>query len=448
MPNANIPNVFESFLFPEIQYGIVGSPEIETSKLQQAINDASTEGKILILPPFDIKVSTITIPEAGVRIWGQSGLNNSERPKSRIVSDGSNAPIISIPNGVTHFEIDNVSIVGTGAGSLQNGIQSTTTSSLFRISNLRVSNCGGSGLKFSGQTFSYELGPNIYSSGNIEHNFDIDAVNAPCVRLISCYAGVVANGKYGYYIRRGDVQFDNCNSLDGSGAGSTCVRLGDSGVGTAIGTFHGCNFESFTSMGVYADIGSDARFYNCRFIAPGSGVVQPLKMDQPTGLSFIDDATTFVTGGATYNNAGASPIVIFSRFINAPYNINPLSALRQNTFWNSEDGRLEPLANLSSRLASQTITSATYTESRSNVNYYGVNRAGAVTVNLVDPQSNEALEGRIITIKDESGAAGANNITVQTVNTRNIDGAASVVISSNYGRVTLVKRGNNYWRID
>jgi hypothetical protein len=55
------------------------------------------------------------------------------------------------------------------------------------------------------------------------------------------------------------------------------------------------------------------------------------------------------------------------------------------------------------------------------------------------------VDGSIIVVKDESGAAGTNNITVSRGGTDTIDGATSTAISSNYGVVTVMSNGSGAW---
>lgn len=52
---------------------------------------------------------------------------------------------------------------------------------------------------------------------------------------------------------------------------------------------------------------------------------------------------------------------------------------------------------------------------------------------------------REIVVLDKSGVAGTNNITVVPDGTDTISGAASYVISTNYGAVTLVCDGSNWF---
>lgn len=69
--------------------------------------------------------------------------------------------------------------------------------------------------------------------------------------------------------------------------------------------------------------------------------------------------------------------------------------------------------------------------------------AGAVAVAL--PSAPTA--GTIYIIKDGKGDAGANNITI-TPAAGTIDGAATLVLSSNYARATLMYNGTEWNRID
>jgi len=58
-----------------------------------------------------------------------------------------------------------------------------------------------------------------------------------------------------------------------------------------------------------------------------------------------------------------------------------------------------------------------------------------------------ATNGQVFVIKDESGNAGTDNITIATAGAETIDGAATRVISANYGTVTVYFNGSNYFII-
>jgi hypothetical protein len=84
-----------------------------------------------------------------------------------------------------------------------------------------------------------------------------------------------------------------------------------------------------------------------------------------------------------------------------------------------------------------TITQSSYTVGRKDY-YIGINYPGPVTVNL--PSS--AAHGRQLVIKDESGLAGTNNITIFGYS---LDNDTNANIAINNGSITLIY--NNGWRI-
>src|SRR5215213_2427843 len=86
---------------------------------------------------------------------------------------------------------------------------------------------------------------------------------------------------------------------------------------------------------------------------------------------------------------------------------------------------------------SRTATAVTYTALTTD-HYIGVTRtAAARTINL--PAAATAGAGKTYIVKDESGAAGTNNVTIDDGNaSETIDGATMKVINSNYGVVRLV----------
>jgi len=71
---------------------------------------------------------------------------------------------------------------------------------------------------------------------------------------------------------------------------------------------------------------------------------------------------------------------------------------------------------------------------------------GAVTINLVDPTGWD--DGRIVTIKDVSGTAGTNNITLDPASGINLDGSGSNrVISLAYGSIRIACFGGDWYTV-
>lgn len=69
--------------------------------------------------------------------------------------------------------------------------------------------------------------------------------------------------------------------------------------------------------------------------------------------------------------------------------------------------------------------------------------AAARTITL--PAATAVLAGQVFTVKDESGAAATNNITVARAGTDTIDGATSKVVNTNYGFVRFYSDGVSKW---
>ena len=67
--------------------------------------------------------------------------------------------------------------------------------------------------------------------------------------------------------------------------------------------------------------------------------------------------------------------------------------------------------------------------------YIGLTTDGAITVNL---PAVSGQEGRVLFIKDVSGAAGTNNITIEGSGSETIDGQETQVINTNFASITLI----------
>lgn len=90
----------------------------------------------------------------------------------------------------------------------------------------------------------------------------------------------------------------------------------------------------------------------------------------------------------------------------------------------------------------RTATATNYTTVKSDGIVGVTDTSVARTITL---GSVAAFAGNTVTIKDESGGAGTNSITVATEGSENIDGAATLVISTNYGVARLYSDGANWF---
>lgn len=73
--------------------------------------------------------------------------------------------------------------------------------------------------------------------------------------------------------------------------------------------------------------------------------------------------------------------------------------------------------------------------------------ATASAISLVLPAISAANTGVMYRIKDQSGAANTHNITISTTGGKTIDGAATNVINTAYGHVTIYNDGTQWYTI-
>ena len=89
------------------------------------------------------------------------------------------------------------------------------------------------------------------------------------------------------------------------------------------------------------------------------------------------------------------------------------------------------------------VTSGTYI-AKAGDSMIGVNYAGAVTMTL---RTKQLRSGDLYTVKDESGAASTNNITVDTHGSETVDGSATDTINENHGSKTYNSDGSNWFTV-
>jgi hypothetical protein len=179
----------------------------------------------------------------------------------------------------------------------------------------------------------------------------------------------------------------------------------------------------------------------------GANTTQNLFNTVATTLNIGGAATTVsigaATGTTTVNNAlTASPAnlnVTFSPTGTGVVTINPATAGsidRMNIGATTPGtGRFTSL-----RLGYTAVTGASYTIIATD-SIVGVNYGGACALTLPAQAA-----GRYLVIKDESGAALTNNITI-TPASGTIDGASNIVLNISYGAYTLYSNGTNWFVI-
>ena len=113
------------------------------------------------------------------------------------------------------------------------------------------------------------------------------------------------------------------------------------------------------------------------------------------------------------------------------------------------DGSAQTFSLIGGQKRSRTASATDYNPSAATNDYIiaitNTDVARAVTISTEDRDTGSTADPRIFIIKDESGLAGTNNITISLETAGNIDGAGTLVISQNYGAVSIYVDGTNGW---
>jgi len=89
-----------------------------------------------------------------------------------------------------------------------------------------------------------------------------------------------------------------------------------------------------------------------------------------------------------------------------------------------------------------TVDAATYTVLATDRTLL-IDYSATGTCAILIPTAEITISGRELTIIDSGGLSGTNNITISTEDSETINGAATKVISTNYGRADLSSNGSN-----
>lgn len=162
------------------------------------------------------------------------------------------------------------------------------------------------------------------------------------------------------------------------------------------------------------------------------------------------------TGSIAGNNGTLNGTITWSTNIPTQNPLPVASSNTQATVWKSEDDTNVGISGKATfgdpsgitivtggQRRKRTATATTYTALLTDHIIGVTSTAAARTINL--PVAASAGEGFILIVKDESGGAGTNNITIDGDGSETIDGATTKVINTNYGAVRLYCTGSAWF---
>lgn len=155
-------------------------------------------------------------------------------------------------------------------------------------------------------------------------------------------------------------------------------------------------------------------------------------------------AITFTAGENFTNTSNLTYVTINSTATGAVTSVENLRvASTGNTIGPQSASTAIHQVNGGVNVTTRTITANLTIDTTTTDEVIFCNQSGAITVTLPAPTN-----GRRITIKDISGTAQTNNITVARHGSENIEGlAASKIIQGNFDGDTFVSDGTNWWMI-
>ena len=445
-----------------VDYGCAGDGITnDTTCISNAITAAGLSGsKVVYLPGGTYKVTGLTLT-GDVEMMGD-GVGKT------IISSTTNAPILSLgPDGSFRGPyLHDLTIQGSPtAGTSQNGLVVDDGTYVYGVRVERVTSTGaGKYAMYVGNAFSSSFS-DIILDNSANYLLFYNSNNMPSNRFTRIdFLNVRATGPVGARIYAGEFVCDSCNGLFNVVAASKWAVVGQkTGVdgslsnAGAVFTCNDCNFESFVANGVLAYANSLINIKGRSTFAAdasGSGTAIPIQFDLAgNGVSFfaeqiargvIEDSVSIAQALTTYANNQAINANGFAPIETMGVGPSVPSSAPLSTYYDSTAVATARLSRKDGQKPVVSVTTST-TFAEPGVRYIEANCASPCTITL--PSALWYQIAQDVTIKDISGGAATNNITVSAGGGSTVNGG-SYTIDKNNQSVTFVPNNNfSDWRL-
>lgn len=429
---------------------------------------AAAGGKTVYLAAGTYLVNeTLTVP-GGVTLEGDG------KDKS-IIKSTYNGVIVDAVEGTGAYEfkgpnIRNLAIQGDITKTSQIGLRMTDNSYYFgsEVASVNITDLGLHGLSI-GNVYN-STWRDIYISNVDKFPLLYDSANMRSNSFENIYIGnlVAADANYNtaaFRIKAGDFTCKSCNGVNNVIAGSKWAVVGkksgtdgDVANGSASFTCIDCNLETWVAKGILSYYGSYISVLgNSTFAmdATGSGTGKAIEFEHINNgqdyyaefvrRGYIDDSVVFQQARATYANSqpihanGFAPLQIRGR--------GPAVAgeATLQTFRNSTTGATASLSRADGNLTKITVTNS-QSFSDPTIRYIEANCAAACTITLPWPGWYRDSQ-EILVIKDISGNAITNNVTIAANNGGTVNGGSYILNQNNGAVVLAVNDTLTDWRV-
>jgi hypothetical protein len=227
-------------------------------------------------------------------------------------------------------------------------------------------------------------------------------------------------------------------------ASTGSITITDVGVtsiqpGTGITVNANTGSVTVTNAGVTAYNGLTGNVLGVSAVNGSTGSV--LVVNNIAGSTYIGASAS--TGSVTLTNLGVQTITGTANQITASSATGTVTLSLPQSIATTSAVQFAGVTTGLTRVGYASVTAANYTISNTADAIIGVNYAGAVAITLPTVTGNT---GRMLDIKDESGAANTNNITI-TPASGTIDGKSNLVLNVNYGSYKLYCNGGAWFII-
>ena len=339
-----------------------------------------------------------------------------------------------------------------------------------RVDSVNIQDTGGDGL-FIGNTYSSWFS-DIYITNVKEFPVHYNAQNMPENLFSKIYVGnLTATKAVAYRVRGGEFTCHTCNGVNNVLSGSVWAAVGrKNGVdGDTAGlaakfTCVDCNLESWVGTGVLSYHGSSISLKGNTKVQmdnSGSGTGKPILFDLTgNGVDYfaellprgsIEDTVGFTKALTAYSNSQAIHAGGFPPIQTAgtgPWIVTAGSPERVSTFYNSSVGATRYLPRADGFGEKVTVTGNITLSEPFAVRYIEANCTAACTITI--PWAGWYQVADTLTVKDISGTAGLNNVTIASAGGGTVNGTGTYVLNRGRESVVLKPDGNagaGDWRV-
>lgn len=435
----------------------------DTTCFQTALNDADAAGGYSVYAP------AATYKVTGLTIKGGVTLEGDGRDKTIIYST-TNATIVDAVVGTgtwafTGPEIKELTIKGSiVAGSSQIGLKMDDASAYYgaKVSKVKIQDTGDNAL-YIGNVYS-----STWSDIDLDNAADYpllyNSVNMPANSFRNIYVhNLRASAPSAFRIKKGDFVCTGCNTQDNIVASSRAVAVGTKtgvdGDASNVGGFFdctNCNFETWSSYGIYAYAYS---LLNLRgtttFAMDASGIGSGIPIyyeNNGDGVDYfaqfvrrgvIEDSVIFANTVSDYANSQPIHAAGFAMIETSGFGPGLAGSTPLGTYRNTTTSANVPLSRKDGQRAVTSVTTST-AFAQPGVRYIEANCGAPCTITL--PRADYYKTGQDIVIKDISGGAATNNITV-TAGSGTVNGSTYIMDVNGQSATFLPNATSVDWRV-